>query len=36
MEWFKNILPTREAHKLYNTKYLAIADAYILQVVEEK
>ena len=31
MEWFKNILPMREAHKLINAKCLAMADAYIMR-----
>ena len=35
MEWFENILPTREAHKLNDAEYLAMADAYIIQTEEE-
>ena len=35
MEWFENAMPTREAHKLNNAKYLAMADAYIMQAEEE-
>ena len=34
MEWFKNVVPMKEAHKLYNTKYLAMVDAYVMQVEE--
>ena len=35
MEWFENVLPMREANKLNNAKYLAMADAYTMQTEEE-
>ena len=34
MEWFDNVLPMREAHKIDNTKYLAMAD--VLQTEKEE
>ena len=36
MEWFENVLPMREPHKVNNTEYLAMADAYIIQTEEEE
>ena len=35
MEWFANVLPMREVHKINNAKSLAMADAYIMQTEEE-
>ena len=36
MEWLENFPPMREAHKLNNTEYLAMADVYIMQIEEEE
>ena len=35
MEWFENVLPMREAHKLNNAEYLTMADAYLMQTEEK-
>jgi hypothetical protein len=35
MEWFENALPMRGAHKLSNGEYLAMDDAYIIQIKGE-
>ena len=34
-EWFENVLPIREPHKANNSEYLAMADAYIIQIEEK-
>ena len=36
MEWFENVLPMREPHKVNNSEYLVMADAYVIQTEEEE
>ena len=32
-KWFENVLLMREPHKVNNSEYLAMADAYIIQII---